>query len=294
MGGLSGIVGGLISGLQGQPSYNMDALLNTINQAGTYQRGIINALPPEIQANLAKYAQAQNAAGQKYQGQVEGQAQDYLSKISGLYGPNSPAAQAQLLAARQNIYSTVPGTQNAIRNALAATGGLQRGGAATALAYPYTAAASQYGNTAAGIVGQQTAAQQQATAGALATVNSMEAGLFQQLFGMSKEQAAQILQTGNQALRDQLSALINQSQQQTNQTLNVEGVQAQQDFANTANRQATQNAVWTGLAGAGLGGVQSLLPPGNQSSIFQGLMNGFTPGSGAIAAPAVSDLAGVA
>src|SRR4029077_19544304 len=192
---------------------------------------------------------------QEYKGQVQGQGADYLSKVQGLYGPESPAAQAANIANRQQIYSTVPGTQNAIRNALAATGGLERGNAGIALAQPYINAAQQYGQAAAGTTATQTAAAQGATQQALQTVNTMDTNMLQQLFGMSKEQATQILQTGNQALKDQLAQLINQSQGETNQTLGVQGIQAQNAYQNALQQQANQGAVWNGLGNLAVEGA---------------------------------------
>jgi hypothetical protein len=257
MGNLSGIIAGLVGSGQGENNYDLSALYSTIQNAGQYQQQIINALPAQIQQNLATYAQSQGAAGQKFAQQIQGQGANYLQSVNGLYGPNSAAAQAQKAANTQNIYSTVPGTSMAVRNALAATGGLQRGQAGTALAQVPLAAAAQAGQANANVNAQQTQAGQQATQQALATVNSMDAGMFQQLFGMSQQQAATILQTGNQALQNQLAQLINQSQTQTNQTLGLQGVQAQQGLANADQQQGYQNAIWNGLGNLGVQGLTS-------------------------------------
>jgi hypothetical protein len=278
MGSLAGILTGLLTG-GGQPTIDLSQLYNTINNAGQYQRQIINALPPEIQKNLAQYAQSLQGASTTFGQNVAQQGQKFLGDVSSLYGPNSPAAQAQYGAAKQQIYSTVPGTQEAIRNVLAGTGGLQRGNAATALAQPYVQAAQQYGQTAANIGATQTQEQQRAIQSALQTINNMEASVFQQQFGMSREQAAQILQTGNTALQQQLSELINQSVQQTNQTLGLQGVQSTNAYNNALLNQAQNNAligqgVNLGLTGltpgvtGPMGGVQGilagLLGPGGQ------------------------------
>lgn len=272
---IAGIVTGLLS--KGGPSIDLSALYNTIQNAGQYQQQIINALPADIQKNLATYAQSQNKAGATYQNNTQTQLNDYLGKITGLYGPNSAAAQAQKAANTQSIYSTVPGTQNAIRNALAATGGLQRGAAGTALAQPYVAAAQANSQANANVNAAQTAAGQQATQQALSTVNSMEASMFQQLFGMSKEQATQILTSGNQALQTQLSDLINQSNNQTNQTLGVEGIQANNNYQNAVADTANTNGIIANGVNLGINGLSSMygnFGGGDMSGIFQGLTSG--------------------
>lgn len=278
MGGLSGIAAGLIGSAQGEPSIDLSQLLSTIQNAGQYQQSIINALPPQIQQNLAKYAASLKGAGSAFQGNVNQQLQDYYSKISGLYGPNSEAANAANVANKQNIYSTVPGTADAVRNALAATGGLNRGNAATALASPYINAARQYSQATAGVTAQQTAAAQQAKQQALNVINSMEAGVFQQLFGMSKEQATTILNSSNLALQNQLTQLINQSQNQENLTLGVQGIGAQQGYQNALQQYGNQNAIYTGLAGLGINGLSNFMAPG-AGGINAGLPAGLDVGS---------------
>lgn len=266
MGGISGTIAGLIGSAQGEKSIDMAPLLATIQNAGAYQQQIINALPPEIQKNLATYAASQGVNLATLTGQVQGQAADYTQKMGQIYGPNSDAANAEKLADKQSIYSTVPGSQDAIRNAMAATGGLARGNAGASLAQPYIQAAGQYGQAAAGVNAKQGQLAQGATEKALGVVNSMEANLFQTQFGMSKEQAAQILQTGNDALKQQLSQLLLQSANQTNQTLGVQGIQAQNAYQNALQQQSNQGAVWNGLANMGAQGLSNV----NYGDLFKG------------------------
>lgn len=243
MGGLGGLISGLVSSGQALPTVDLAALRQTIAGAGQYQQLIINALPAQIQEQLKQYEASNAAAGDTLKTNVTDQGADYMSKVGQIYGPNSDAAVAEKAANRQDIYSTVPGTQDAVRNAMAATGGLARGHAGDALAQPYVQAAQTYDKSAMATNAKQTAQGQQATQAALATVNSMNSAMFQQLFGMSKEQAQTILTTGNQALRDQLAQLISQSATQTNQTLNVEGVAANNGYQNAVTRNAQQAAV---------------------------------------------------
>lgn len=253
----AGVIGGLIGSGQDLPTIDLGALLSTINSAGQYQQQIINSLPAAIQKQLADYVQQNGAAGAAYQTGVTGTGNDLLAKTAALYGPNSDAANAEKLANKSAIYSTVPGTQDAVRGALAASGGLSRGHAGTALAQPYLQAASAYGQSAMATDAAQTKASQGATQQALSTVASMNDQMFTQLFGMSKAQAQQILTTGTQALQTQLTQLINQSQTQTNQALGVEGLAADNGYQNAVTRGAQQGQIWNGIAGLGLQGIQA-------------------------------------
>lgn len=267
MGGISGVIAGLIGSGQGEKSIDMSQLLATIKGAGQYQQQIINALPPEIQKNLKTFAASQNQAGQTYQGNVQGMNTDYLSKVGSLYGPGSEAANLAKNATREDIYSTVPGTQDAIRNAMASTGGLARGNAGVALSQPYVQAAQQYGSAAGKINASQAAMGQQATQQALTQIQSIDANMFQQLFGMSKEQATQIMQTGNDALRQQLAQLITQSVTQTNQELGVEGIQAQNAYQNALQQQGYQNAIYNGLANTAVSGAEAYATGGTSGGV---------------------------
>lgn len=272
MGGLGSIISGLVGSAQGEKSIDMSALLDTIKNAGQYQQQIINALPAQIQQQLSTYAQSQGTNLATLTGQVNKQTDAYTKGLTSIYGPNSEAATAQKTANTQQAYSTVPGTQNAIRNAMAATGGLQRGNAGVSLAQPYVAAAAQAGQANAEVNAQQTQLAQGAAAKALDVVNTMDANLFQTQFGMTQEQAKTILTTGTQTLRDQLSQLLTQSANQTNQTLGVEGIQAQNAYQNALQQQANQGAVWQGLGDLAVTGAMNFAMPG--SSGMSGLPAG--------------------
>jgi hypothetical protein len=261
-----GVIGGLISNGNSLPTVDMSALLNTINSAGQYQRQLINSLPDNIKQNLLQYTQQMGAGAAQYKDAIQGLTDGMQTKAASIYGPNSEAAVAAKDQSKKDIYSTLPGTQNAIRNALAATGGLGRGSAATALAAPSIQAAQDYARSAGTINADQAKMGQQAQQQALQTATSMDAAMFQNMFGMSKEQATQILQSGNQTLRDQLAQLISQSQGQTGQILSAQGLQATNGYQNAVTRNGQQDAIWTGLANMGINGAQGYAQSGAQGS----------------------------
>lgn len=256
--GLGGVVSGLINSGRDLPTVDIQGLLNTINSSGQYQQQLINSMPDQIKQQLMQYSQSLGAGADKYKAAIQGLTQSLQGKSAQLYGPNSDAAVAAKTSAKENIYSTLPGTQNAIRNALAATGGLNRGQASASLAQPYMQAAQQYGQQAGQIDATQTAQSQQAQQKALELATSMDASMFQNLFGMTKDQAAQILTTGTQALREQLAQLLNQSNTQTNQILGAEGVSVNNAYQNAVTRNSQQGAITSGLVGMGIDAVTGL------------------------------------
>lgn len=257
IGGLGAAAGAAFGAGQNQPVLNVQPALNAINANQAYQQGIIGQYAPEVQANLGAYGQMMTGAGQNYLGQVQNQGNAYLANVGSLYGPNSAAAQAQNVANKQQIYSTLPGTVQGIQQGMAASGGLSRGQAGAAAAGAYTGAARQYGQAAAGVNAQQTQAAQTATNNALTTVNNMDAQAFQSNFGMTQQEAQTILNSGNSALATQLSDLINSSNFGTSQTLGVLGAAATNGLNNAYMANANQQNVFNSATNLGLQGIQA-------------------------------------
>lgn len=282
---LGSVLAGLIGSGQGENTIDMASLMSTIQGAGQYQQQIINQLPANVQAQLAEYMKNSNAGGAALQSNVTQQGTDYKQQMGQIYGPNSDAANAQKSANTTAAYASVPGTQDAIRNALAATGGLSRGNAGVALAQPYIAAAQQAGQANMGVNATQTSQAQNAQASALTTVNSMDSAMFQQMFGMSQQQAQQILTSGNQALQTQLADLINSSNTMMSATTGVQGIQAQNGYQNALQQTGNQNAIYNGLGDVALNGAPALssgaiaagLSPDTTSSNYQMNMYQNTP-----------------
>jgi hypothetical protein len=270
---IGSLLGGLINNGRSLPTMDVQNLLNAIqaNQQGNNQ--LINQLPSQLQPLYAQYQAALNGAGNTLQNTVTGVGQNLLNSSTALYDPNSPAVQATLAALKTQDYSTLPGSINALKANLAGTGGLQRGGAARAITQATLAPAAQYGQQAANVQGQQLTAQQNATQQALNKIASMDDTTAQQLFGMSKDQATQILTSGRQDLQNQLTQLINSNNTATNQTLGVEGVQDTNGYNNALLRNQQQAAVVNGLTGLGVDAAGQI--PG----LFGGTSTGLPTGS---------------
>lgn len=272
-------VGGVVKGLLGKgpvSAPDLSALFKTIDNAGQYQKDIINNLPASLQQQYADYKAANAGAATNLQTSTNALAQGLQTGTEANFDPNAPAVQASENAAKTAIYANVPSQQAAIREALAATGGFDRGTASKQLAQPVLQAGQQFGQSVLNTTAAQLQQKQQATQKALETVTTMGEDTAQKLFGMSVQQAANILQSGRQDLKDQLTELINQSNAQTGQTLGVQGV----DIQNKYNQQVAENAQKDALTGAWVDlGTQA-------ASSLPGFVSGLNAApAGAIAAP---------
>lgn len=259
---LGSVAGGLINAGRKLPSIDLSALFDTIRKSGAYQKELINNLPASLKPLYDQYQTSLGEAGTTLQNTTNEIGQNLLDRTKAVYDPNGAAAQATLAALKMQDYSTLPGTLTNLRAQLAATGGLARGGAGKALTSAVLAPAAQYAQQAANTTAQQLNLGQNATIQAINKVASMDDATANSLFGMSKEQASQILQYGRQDLRDQLTQLINQSVQESNQMLGVQGIQAQNAYQNALTRNQQQAAITNGLVDLGINGVSSFATSG--------------------------------
>jgi uncharacterized protein YejL (UPF0352 family) len=275
---LTDAIGGVVSGLLNQGTVaapDLSELFRTIDNAGENQRALISALPADLQKQYADYKASNAAAGTALQTGVSTLGQNLQAQTAANYDPNAPAVKAAEDQAKTAIYADLPGQQDAIREALAATGGFDRGTASKQLAAPVIQAGAKYAQAVSGITTQQLQAKQAATQDALKTVTSMNDQTLQQLFGMSQQQALQILQGNRQDLKDQLTSLINQSQAQTQQTLGVQGADITNQYNKAVADKAQQDALNNSFVNLGTSAISSM----------PGFMSGLSP-SGSTSAPA--------
>ena len=252
LGGIGSVVSGLINSGRDLPTADLAPLFAQIAQSGQNERQLINQLPENLKPLYANYKASLGQAGMTLQDTTKGIGSDLLSKTTALYGPDSPAVKATLAALKQQDYSTLPGTLTNLRAQLAAGGGLERGGANKAITAAVLAPAATYSGQAATVTGQQLTAQQGAVKDALNKVAALDDQTAQSLFGMSKDQASQILQFGRQDLQQQLASLINQANTENSSKLNLLGIGANQAYQNAVTRNAQQDAIVNGLVNTGV------------------------------------------
>lgn len=279
---LGSVIGGLINSGRSLPTVDINGLLATIAQNKTANADLINNLPPQLRKLYDQYAASLTGAGQTLQGTTNDIGQNLLSSTKSLYGPNSDAVQATLAALKQQDYSTLPGTIDALKANLAGSGGLNRGAAARAITQATLAPAAQYSQQSANVTAQQLQAQQQNVQQALNKIAQIDDQTAQSLFGMSKDEASNILQFGRQDLQKQLADLINNNNAATSANLNAQGIAVNNAYQNAVTRNAQQEAIVNGLVntgvdvasmfGGGAGGGATGLPAGadvGSASYFQ-------------------------
>lgn len=257
--GLGSAVGGVISatinGKRGIPKPDLTALFKTIKDSGEKQRDLIKLLPEQLKPLYDQYIASNKDTANALDAGTAEIGDTLLKRTEANYGPE--VARATLDAVKGDIYAELPGQQNAIRQALAASGGFDRGSAGKALAAPVLQAAQKYASASANIHADQLKAKQGATQQAINTVSSLDAQTLQEKFGMSKEQAMTILTSNRSDLKDQLADLINQNTTETNQTLEVQGAQANNDFQQQLAKLARKNAETNAWVNLGVDGAES-------------------------------------
>lgn len=271
---IGGVIGSVLN-KGGVSAPDLSALFATIKNAGANQRQLIDALPAELKPLWDNYAASNAKAGADLTAGTNAIATGLEAKTAANYGPE--AARASEDAAKTAIYANLPAQQNAIRQALASSGGFDRGTAAKQLAAPVLAAGTAVAQNVANVEAQQLQAKQQATQQAINTVAKMNEDALNSLFGMSKEQATAILNGNRSDLKDQLTALINQSVNETNQTLGVQGADVSNKYnasvAEKAQKDAANNAwINLGVDAATAGSNSGLL-----SGLGIGASTGFNP-----------------
>lgn len=278
--GLGSSIAGVISGIAnhgGVAAPDLSGLFNTINNAGENQKELIAGLSPELQKQYQQYI-ASNATTNAALGTGTQTAEQNL--LTGTQQTFDPAiAQAAEDAAKTKIYAAVPGQQDAVREALAATGGFDRGTAAKQLAQPVLQAGQATAQNVLNTEAQQLQAKQTATQAALTRIASMDENLLTQQFGMNKQQATEILTGNRQDLKDQLTNLINQSVNQTNQTLGVQGVNANNQYKADVGIKAQNDAFNNSLINLGVDAVSAGASPGFLSGMNE--TSGYAAPSGA-------------
>ena len=253
---LTGDVAGVVSGLltkggAGKP--DLSKLFETIKNAGANQRSMIDALPAQLKPLFDQYVAQNKGAGDALTMGTSALGDTLKKETEANYGPE--ATRAALDAVKGDIYAELPGQQAAIREALAANGGFDRGTASKQLAAPVLQAAAKYASAAANITADQLKAKQAATQQAMTTITSMNDQALQSVFGMSKEQALQILNGNRQDLKDQLTQLINQSNNETNQMLGVQGDESMNTFRQGVANKAQDDALTNGIVKLGADAV---------------------------------------
>lgn len=255
----AGGLAGSIFGRKKIPSYDVRGIINQINQGGEEQRRIISQGRPETEAQLTRFQTGVDTAQAGAKTARETERARYLSELDPV---TSRLLQAQTDQLKRTTFGAIPEAQQATREALAASGGLNRGVSAESLARVPLQAAQQFSEGAADLQQQALQTQQQA----LANLHSEESQAIAKDLGIDQDTYNTVLNTGNQALINELNALIEESRTRTAGLVGAEQFRQTGNVASASADEANRQAVFqslTGLGGtlAGLG-TKSNLPAG--------------------------------
>lgn len=221
--------------------FNSDYITQQINQAGQEQRGIIVRGQPETKALTDAFGNQVNAAQTKAKTAREAERERYLAELDPV---SSRLLQSQTDQLKRTTFGAIPEAQQATREALAASGGLSRGVSAESLARVPINAAQQFSEGAASLQ-RQSLDEQQA---ALGNLHSEESQAIAKDLGIDEDTYKTILDTGNQALINELNGLISESKTRNAGLQDAEILRQTGNIAGNSAANANQQAIFQSLA----------------------------------------------
>lgn len=257
----AGGLAGSIFGRKRVPRFDPSGINRLIKQGGQEQRESIARLRPETTRQLNQFTTGIDTAQTEANTARNAERERYLSETDPI---TSRLLQSQTDQLKRTTFGAIPEAQQAVREALAASGGLQRGVSAESLAQVPLQVAQQFGEGAASL--QQESLRERQNV--LANLHSEESQAIAQNLGIDRDTYQTVLNTGNQALINELNALIEESKGRTEGLVNAEAARQTGNIAagsaDAANRQAIfQSLTQLGGTVAGLGspvGVESVEP----------------------------------
>ena len=235
---------GSIFGRKKLPSTNTAAVRNLIQQGSEEEQRQIARLRPETQAQLDQFRTDTQGAQAKATAAQEASRTRLLQDLDPI---TSRLLRSQTDQLKRSTFGSIPETQQAVREALAASGGLNRGVAAEELARVPIEAARQFGEGAASL--QQESLK--TTEDALQDLQEQESQLIAKNLGIDQQTYDTILRTGNDALIKELDALIDESRNRIGGLLSAETAGQLGRQAQVAGENAQRQAIFEALGNVG-------------------------------------------
>lgn len=243
IGGIGGVLGSLFAN-NNVAMPDTSNLQSIINNAAAQQQGIVSQLPSQTAAlgtTLGNsISQAENTATQNT-GSAANNFLTQLGQTTDLEGQNLTQAL------NQQVYGALPAQQRQIMENATATGGTQRGAVGSSLNQAGQTAASNVASDEAAISEQ---ALQSKAAGLTVVENATNQNIQNQL-GISKDEALQIYQSGNQDAIAMMNQLLNISQNQEKEQVGLGEEEMNAEMAEGNAGIAGQNQLLNSLIGAG-------------------------------------------
>ena len=230
------------------------ALQAILNQGADKQRQIIETGFQDVAPLRGEFEQRRQALGQSFEQGANQRAQQFGQQLQQVESPDF--VRRQQAKARELAFRGLPAAQQNIREQLAATGGLNRGAAITALSQPVLQAAQAARDESFNI--EQAArgrdiARRQA---AIQTVFETGQGAALERLGIDRQTANVLLETGRSDILDRAFKIAGIEQGRTQGLLDIEQTRQLQEIARDQAKNASRGALLGGLgslAGAGLG-----------------------------------------
>jgi hypothetical protein len=242
--GLAGIgLAGSLSGSSG-PKFDPTQLLNNIQASKDRQNQIAGGLPGQLAPLGANYQAGITGAENTATTAEQAAAKKFLSDTG-----QATDSQGNMLSdvLKQRVLGALPEEQAALRESEAATGGLERGGAAAAFQNLGATTAQSIGQGEQQIALQQNQLRQQN----LNTVLNMDNSLITEKLGIDKDTLLQLYNSGRQDLIDEANSLLGIEQTSTASVNDVLAAQQNANLGQGAADAARQQQLYQSLIGLG-------------------------------------------
>jgi len=251
---------------------NTGALRNILEQGLKRQRSTIEqgyAQTPELGR---KFEQKQGDIGQQFVTGSRDRAMDFGRNLENI--DTSDMVRERQAKAQELAFRNVPAAQQAIRENLAATGGLGRGAAIRALSQPVLQASQQAADQGFAI---QTAADEDAIARreqALGTLFNTEQGANLQKLGIDQDTARTLLENGRADILNRAMQLADIEAQRTQGLLDIETLAQQQAATRDAAKRQQFGNLIGGLGSIGGAGIGALVGGGPMGALIGSQLGG--------------------
>lgn len=252
----AGALGGLF-GQKSQPNLDIGPLLDTIRRSKSKQNQIATNLPGQLAPLGGQLKTGVTGAETAATDASRAAASNYLAETG-----KTTDAQGQELTdiLRQRVLGNAPAEDQQLREELAATGGLERGGANAAFE---KLAAERAGNIAQG-QSQIELAAQAAKQDALTKIYAMDESMIQNKLGIDRDTLVALYDSGRQDLINEANSLLGIESNATGQELSAQEALLNDQLASGTAESAQRADIYNQLIGAGgtIAGYGLLKPRG--------------------------------
>lgn len=267
----AGLVGSIINRRR-TPQFDTAQLQSILNAGGEEQRRLLGQIRPETQTLTNQFRTDVTGAQDRARADQASSSARLLQELDPI---TSRLFQTQRDQLKRESFGAIPEATRAAREALAATGGLGRGIAAEELARIPVQAAQEFQRGVSGLTAQGLQTKQ----AALQNLQSQESQLIAQNLGIDQNTFNTILQTGNEALINELNGLIEESKRRTQGLSDIEQFRQTGNVAAASADEANRQAIFQALAGLGgtlagqslPQGIETVSPTRRRRATIEGL-----------------------